>query len=59
MLLFGFSSTMANAATLHHGGSIDQPLVATTLLDPVPLAINLSPTLNIKWQKLFFFLPFV
>jgi hypothetical protein len=59
MLSFGFSLAMANAATIHHRGSMDQPLIVATLLDPVPRAINLSPTLNIKWWKLFFFLHFV
>jgi hypothetical protein len=60
MLPLGFSSAMADATTLHQRGSVDQPpAAAAALLDPVPAAADLSPTLSIKCRKLFFLLRFV
>jgi len=55
VLQVGFSSAMADATTLHHRGSVDQPPAAAARLDPVATAADLSPTLSIKWRKLLLF----
>ncbi len=52
VLSFDFSSTMVDATTLHHKGSIGQPPIVAPPLDLVPTVADLSPTLSIKWCKL-------
>jgi hypothetical protein len=55
VLLFDFSSVMANAIILRHRRFVGQPLAAVVLLDPILAFANLSPTLSIKWCKLLLF----
>jgi hypothetical protein len=44
LLLLSFSSTMANASTLYHGGSVGQPPATTTPLDPISAVATREPS---------------